>query len=114
MNSPVFGPGPVPNTAKAANGQVVSIPTGWILLPPGDAALTRRVKLAGDHWIVQEKKGRRVFSHGIWAPLSTVEKIQAEPEVERSSEQYAKRKMADARRREKTQAPMSKTLLQLW
>lgn len=103
MNSPVFGPGPVPNTAKAANGQVVSIPTGWILLPPGDAALTRRVKLAGDHWIVQEKKGRRVFSHGIWAPLSTVEKIQAELEVERSTAQYAKRRMAEARRREKTQ-----------
>jgi hypothetical protein len=33
-----------------------------MLLPPGDAALTRRVKAADDHWVVQEKKGRKVFS----------------------------------------------------
>ncbi len=30
---------------------------GWVLLPPGDAALTRRVKAAGDHWIVPRKTG---------------------------------------------------------
>jgi hypothetical protein len=69
MNSPVFGPGPVPNTAKAANGQVVSIPTGWILLPPGDAALTRRVKLAGDHWIVQEKRTPRLLTRHLAAAV---------------------------------------------
>ncbi len=33
-----------------------------MLLPPGDAALTRRVKEASDHWVVQEKKGRKTFS----------------------------------------------------
>jgi len=103
MNAPVFGPGPIPNTVKTAHGQIVSIPAGWILLPPGDAALTRRVKLAGEHWIVQEKKGRRVFSQGIWAPLSTIERIQAELEAERSTVSYEKRRLADARRREKTQ-----------
>ena len=31
-------------------------PEGWVLLPPGDAALTRRVKATGAHWIVQERK----------------------------------------------------------
>jgi hypothetical protein len=35
------------------------------LLPPVDAAPTRRVKAASDHWIVQEKKGRKVFSKGV-------------------------------------------------
>jgi hypothetical protein len=73
-------------------------------LLPGDAALTRRVKEAGDHWIVQEKKGRKVFSRGVWASASTIERIRADLEAERSTEGYSKRKEADARRREKAQA----------
>jgi hypothetical protein len=103
MSSPVFGPGTVPNTVKAASGQIIPVPKGWILLPPGDAALTRRVKLAGEHWIVQEKKGRRIFSQGIWAPLFTIERIRAELEAERSSASYSNRRKADSRRREKAQ-----------
>jgi hypothetical protein len=72
-----------------------------VLLPPGDAALTRRVKAAGDHWVVQEKKGRKVFSRGVWAPAATIERIRAELEAERSTEGHARCKGADARRRDK-------------
>ena len=98
-----FTPGPTPNTVKAANGEILTVPSGWVLLPPGDAALTRRVKIAGDHWAVAEKKGRKVFSRGVWAPALTIEQIRAELEAERSTESFAKRKEADARRREKAQ-----------
>jgi hypothetical protein len=80
------------------------VPEGWVLLPPGDAALTRRVKAAGEHWVVAEKKGRKVFARGVWAAAATVERIRAELEAERSTEGFAKRKAADARRREKAQA----------
>jgi hypothetical protein len=86
------------------DGKVLTAPEGWGLLPPGDAALTRRVKAAGEHWVVQEKKGRKTFSRGVWAAASTVDKIRSELEVERSTEAYAKRKQADARRRDETQA----------
>ena len=55
-------PGPTPNTVRAADGAVLTVPEGWTLLPPGDAGLTRRVKAAGDHWVVQEKVGRKMFS----------------------------------------------------
>jgi len=96
-----FTPGPSPNTVRAADGKVLTVPDGWVLLPPGDAALTRRVKAAGDHWVVQEKKGRKLFSRGVWAPTATIERIQAELEAERSTESFAKRKVADAKRREK-------------
>jgi len=102
--TPTYSPGPTPNTVRAADGKVLAAPDGWILLPPGDAALTRRVKAAGDHWVVQEKKGRKIFSRGIWAPAATIERIQAELDVERSTEGYAKRKAADASRRGKAQA----------
>jgi hypothetical protein len=80
------------------------VPEGWIILSPGDAALTRRVKEAGDHWVVQEKKGRKTFSRGVWAPAATIDRIRAELEAERSTESFAKRKEADARRREQAQA----------
>jgi len=99
-----FSPGPTPNTVRTADGKVLAVPDGWVLLPPGDAALTRRVKAAGDHWVVAEKKGRKVFSKGIWAAATTIETIRADLEAERSTPGFAKKKEADAKRREKAQA----------
>src|SRR5437763_242457 len=104
MSGTIFTPGPTPNTVRAADGTVKTAPDAWVLLQPGDAALTRRVKAAGDHWVVQEKKGRKVFSRGTWAAAATIDRIRAELEVERSTEGFAKKKEADARRREKAQA----------
>src|ERR1022692_1850917 len=101
--SNTFTPGPTPNTVRAADGKILTAPEGWILLPPGDAALTRRVKAAGAHWVVAEKKGRKVFSRGIWAPAATIERIRADLEAERSTESFAKKKLADARRRDEAQ-----------
>ena len=99
-----FTPGPAPNTVRAADGRVLTAPEGWILLPPGDAALTRRVKEAGEHWVVREKKGRKVFSRGVWAPAVTIGRIRDELVTERSTDGYARRNEADARRRDKAQA----------
>lgn len=104
MSDQPFTPGPTPNTVRAADGRVLTVPDGWVLLPPGDAALTRRVKAAGDHWVVAEKKGRKVFSRATWAANATVDRIRAELESERSTEGFAKKKEADARRRDKAQA----------
>lgn len=104
MNDNKFSPGPTSDTVKSADGTIHTVPAGWILLPPGDAGLTRRVKAAGEFWIVQEKKGRRLFSKGVWAPGETIERIRDELTAERSTDAYAKRKVADASRREKKQA----------
>jgi hypothetical protein len=51
-----------------------------------------------------EKKGRKTFLRGVWAPAATIARIRAELEAERATEGYAKRKEADARRRDKAQA----------
>src|SRR5437660_3843822 len=104
MIANTYTPGPTQNTVRSADGKVLTAPEGWALLPPGDAALTRRVKAAGDHWVVAEKKGRKVFSRGVWAPAATIERIRAELDAERTTESFAKKKEADARRRENTQA----------
>jgi len=104
MIAEFFTPGPTPNTVRSPNGQVLTIPADWILLPPGDAALTRRVKAAGEHYVVAEKKGRKVFSRGVWAAGAIIEGIRADLEAERATEGFAKKKEADARRRDKAQA----------
>ena len=96
-------PGPSLRTVRTAAGAVLRVPADWSLLPPGDAGLTRRVKAAGDHWVVQEKVGRRMFSRGVWAPAATIARIEKELESERSTEAYAKKQESAARRREKVQ-----------
>ena len=103
MNGSLVSPGPSPNTVRSNDGRTLAVPDGWILLLPGDAALTRRVKAAGDHWVVQEKKGRKVFSRGVWGPSATVERIREELAAERSTDGYARRQESNARRREKVQ-----------
>ena len=100
----VFAIGPSPRTVHNSAGDVLDVPVDWELLPPGDAMLTRRVKAAGDFWVVQEKRGRKVFSRGIWAPAVTIARLRIECDSARSTEDYAKRKHADAKRRDKAQA----------
>src|SRR6478752_671520 len=92
MSDQAFTPGPTPNTVRSADGKVLAVPDGWVLLPPGDAALTRRVKAAGDHWIVAEKRGRKVFSRGIFAAAAAIERIRADLEAERSTAGFARKK----------------------
>ena len=100
----VLSPTSDPKVFLAPDGTRRSPPPGWVCLPPGDAALTRRVKLAGPSWAVLEKKGRKVFSKGLWAPRENVESVREAIEAERSTAEYAKRRQSDVARRERTQA----------
>lgn len=103
MKETVFGLGPTPDTVTASDGRVLTPPATWSLLPPGDPGLTRRVKAAGEHWVVQEKKGRKMFSRGVWADRATIEALRGQLDLERSSDSYARRQESAARRREKAQ-----------
>ena len=85
MPAPTYFPGPQPHTVRGSDGRVMPIPAGWVLFPPGDAALTRRVKAAGEHFVVAEKKGRKLFSLGVWAPAATIEQIRIDLEAEARS-----------------------------
>ena len=104
LQTRTVSPGPAERTVRTAAGEVLQAPADWVLLPPGDPGLTRRVKAAGPTWTVQEKRGRKTFSRGVWAPAATVEAIRAEVEVERATPQYARKQQAAARRREGQQA----------
>ena len=100
---------PIPRTVKSAEGILLTAPAEWVLVPPGDAGLTRRIKAAGPTWTVQEKKGRKIFSKGVWASATTVSMIQNELAIERATPQYANKRKADVGRRERDQAEYVQT-----
>jgi hypothetical protein len=62
------------------------------------------VKASGPTWTVQEKKGRKTFSRGVWAPADRIAEIRTELEAERSTDTYAKRRAADTARRNRKHA----------
>ena len=99
----IVSPGPNGRSVRTDGGRVLKVPNNWELLPPGDAGVTRRVKAGGPSWTVKEKKGRRTFSRGVWAPTDRIAKVRAEFKVERSTEAYARRRAADAKRRDQKQ-----------
>ncbi|MFN9421399.1 MAG: DUF2293 domain-containing protein, partial [Pirellula sp.] len=99
----IVAPGKSDRSVIDASGKVLIVPDGWDLLPPGDAGLTRRVKAAGPTWTVQIKKGRKIFSQGIWASALTIATKRSELEAERATESYAKKRASNSVRREKKQ-----------
>src|SRR6266540_1642126 len=96
----IVAPGPDERSVRSAGGEILHPPDSWVLMPPGDAALTRRVKAATPTWTVQEKRGRKTFSQGVWAERAVVEAVQAELAAERSTSTYARQRARDVSRRE--------------
>lgn len=92
-----------PRVFRSPEGALLSPPEGWTCLPPGDAGLTRRVKLLGPSWAVIEKRGRKAFSRGLWAPAAHIDAARAALLAERSTPTYARRREADVARRERAQ-----------
>lgn len=92
-------PGLAIRSVLTLQGVTLRPPLDWELLPPGDAMLTRRVKQAGPCWTVSEKKGRKVFSRGVWAPKERIDRIRSEVERERADPAYGKQLAAGRARR---------------
>ena len=84
-------------------GKQLKIPKGWELLPPGDAALSRRIKKDGPTWTIKEPKGRKLFSRGIWAPAHRIKALRDILVTEREDPSYQKKLDAGRARRGKAQ-----------
>jgi hypothetical protein len=100
----VLAPTAEPTVFLAPDGSKRQAPLGWACLAPGDAGLTRRVKQLGPSWAIIEKRGRKAFSKGLWAPRENIEAARLALEAERSTPAYAKKLAAGAARRTKEQA----------
>ena len=96
-------PARVPRTVIPSDGVTLTPPADWTLSMPGDAALSRRVKKEGAYWVVKEKRGRKVFSRGIWAPQERIERLKRELEVEREDPKYSQKLEAGRTPRAKEQ-----------
>jgi hypothetical protein len=92
-------PGPRPRQVLNEHGVVEEVPADWGLLPPGDAALSRRIKQDGPTLTVIELKGRKRFSRGIWAPAARIEFLRAALAFERQDPAYQKKLDAGRQRR---------------
>ena len=79
------------------DGKFVTVPENWSFVPSGDPGLTRRLKAAGECWIVVHRRKNRIESTGLWTLAENVERIRGELEKERSSPEYLK-KLEAARR----------------
>ena len=97
-SSRVVSPGPGARSVRTAAGAALRPPADWVLVPPGDAALTRRLKAAGPTWSVQEKRGRKNFSLGVWPPQAVVAVVRDQLAAERSTPAYARKREAGAHR----------------
>ena len=96
-------PGPDEHTVLTDDGAKLAVPSEWELLPPGDAGLTRRVKAGGPSWTVKEKKGRRTFSRGVWAPKDRIVAARTKLETERATPAYKNKMQQAAKRRDEKQ-----------
>lgn len=85
------------------DGEILTVPPNWSLLPPGDAALTRRIKKDGPVWTMSELKGRKRFSLGLWAPAARIDALRAVLEKERQDPAYQKKLDAGRSRRAQEQ-----------
>jgi hypothetical protein len=92
-----------PGYVLSLNGDELQVPSGWILLAPGDAALSRRVKKAGPSWTVKKVKGRKLFSKGIWAPEQSINTLRNILASEREQPTYKKNLAASRHRRNQQQ-----------
>lgn len=92
-------PAPLPRHVLNERCALERVPDDWSLLPPGDAALSRRIKLDGPTLTVVELKGRKRFSRGIWAPADRIEALRAELALERQDPAYQRQLDAGRRRR---------------
>lgn len=61
------------------------------------------MKLAGPSWAIIEKRGRKAFSKGLWAPRENIEAAKKALEAERSTEAYATKRASASARRERQQ-----------
>lgn len=76
----------------------IEIPKGWDALPPGDAFITKRVKLMGPYWVAKKPAKGYTMTLGIWAPKENIEaarQLADETRVKRDAKRVISRKQRE-------------------
>ncbi len=85
------------------SGERLDIPSDWECLPPGDAAVTKKLKSIGPTWTAQRKKGNKTFSDGVWAPKANIESARLIVSETRATPEHQKKLEASRQTRAKKQ-----------
>lgn len=85
-------------------GKPIELPEGWVAVESGDAALTRRIKAAGQYWIIRGAYKNKPANIGLCAPAATVGAIRARLASERATPEYEKKCAAGRDYRARKQA----------
>ena len=97
-------PGPSPTLFGPPTGKSSRFPTAGSsylpAMPPSLGGSKPRASIG----LCRKRRRRRMFSRGVWASAETIDRVRADLASERSTEGYAKRRVADAVRRDKAQA----------
>jgi hypothetical protein len=99
----IVQPGRTERRVLTDSGEQLVVPEGWVLLPPGDGPLTKRVKAKGPSWLVRVKFKNRFISKGIWTRAEYILAAKTELERKRSAPGYAQQREQELRRRERKQ-----------
>lgn len=75
----------------------IEIPEGWEFLPPGDAFVTRQVRLMGPHWVARKPAKGYTKTLGTWAPKNHIETAYKLAEDTKASREH-KRAISRAQR----------------
>ena len=73
------------------DGQTLTTPAGWIFVESGDAGLTRRLKAAGDYWLMVHRRRNRIEATGLWVAADLVKDVKAKLEAERADPAHLKK-----------------------
>ena len=84
-------------------GQALTPPAGWIFVESGDAGLTRRLKVAGDYWLMVHRRRNRIEAIGLWIAADVVKNVKAGLDAERSDPSHLKKLEAGKKYREAKQ-----------
>ncbi len=84
-------------------GKELTPPKGWGFVSAGDPGLTRRLKAAGEYWVLVHRRKNRQEALGLWADAAIAERIRQELAQERSDPAYQKKLEAGRKARERKQ-----------
>ncbi len=85
-------------------GKPIALPEGWVAVESGDAALTRRIKAAGQYWVIRGFYKNKPANIGLCAPAATADAIRSQLAGERATPEYEKKRAAGRAYRDRKQA----------
>jgi hypothetical protein len=78
----------------------VTLPTGWVFVPAGNAFRTRGVKQRGPHWVLLKRRKRYTETLGILCPGKILDEVEEREGETRAAREKARERAENQRQRD--------------